>query len=285
MDLVKQYIIQSLTAASNNLRLNTQQIEVVALLRETIQNSDELAEDIFAMKKITQLSTFAIRLQELHNFLTQGKVDFFKISEKFKEHSQYLLKDLNHLLETVNPESFKRALIILKGESAEVMNKEIDIDLSKRESDTDDLVIKESEALKADFIMEDDTDEDDAYQNFEETILEPIKLVDALLKGISLGEADFNEVKKFADVMDKNASISEKIGFDIIAKMHRTTSLALQHIFTGSLSPSGNVIDAIRSCLIVIVAIIKEKEVDITNYLKKAESFGKKIQLISKEGI
>ncbi len=117
MDLAKQYIIQSLTAASNNLRLNSQQIEVVALLREAIQHSDDIANDILEMKKITQLSTFAIRLNEIHNFLTQGKVDFFKISEKFKEHSQYLIRDLNHLLETVNPDSFKAALKVLKGET------------------------------------------------------------------------------------------------------------------------------------------------------------------------
>ena len=32
MDLIKQYINQSITIASNNLRLNNQQIEVVALL-------------------------------------------------------------------------------------------------------------------------------------------------------------------------------------------------------------------------------------------------------------
>ncbi len=36
MDLIKQYITQSITIAANNLRLNNQQIEVVALLKQTI---------------------------------------------------------------------------------------------------------------------------------------------------------------------------------------------------------------------------------------------------------
>lgn len=287
MDLVKQYIIQSLTAASNNLRLNSQQIEVVALLREMIQNSDDIANDIWEMKKITQLSTFAIRLNEIHNFLTQGKIDFFKISEKFKEHSQYLIRDLNHLLETVNPDSFKTALKVLKGETdeEEQEEKEIDVDLSKREADPEDLIIKESEALKAEFIMEDDTDEDETYHNFEETILEPIKSVDALLENIALGKINNEEIIKYANVMSRNESISEKIGFDIIANMHSTISKALQFIKAGNLSPSTNVVEAMRACLIVIVAIIKGKEVDITNYLKKAEGFGKRIQLINKEGV
>jgi len=287
VDLVKQYIIQSLTAASNNLRLNSQQIEVVALLREAIQNSDDIANDIWEMKKITQLSTFAIRLNEIHNFLTQGKVDFFKISEKFKEHSQYLIRDLNHLLETVNPESFKAALKVLKGEIEQVEKeeKEIDVDFSKREADPEDLVIMESEAMKAEFIMEDDKDDEEAYYNFEETILEPIKLVDELLDNINLDKINHDEIIRYENVMSRNASVSEKIGFDIIANMHSTISKALQFIRLGSLTPSADVIEAIRACLIVIVAIIKGKEVDITNYLKKAEGFGKKIQLISKESV
>ena len=287
MDLVKQYIIQSLAAASNNLRLNSQQIEVVALLREAIQNSDDIANDILEMKKITQLSTFAIRLNEIHNFLTQGKIDFFKISERFKEHSQYLIRDLNYLLETVNPDSFKAVLKVLKGETDEEKQeaKEIDVDLSKREVDTEDLVIKESESLKAEFIMEDDSDEDEAYHNFENTILEPIKSVDALLENIASGKINNEEILKYANVMNRNAIISDKIGFDIIANMHSTISMALQFIKTGNLPPSTNVVEEMRSCLIVIVAIIKGKEVDITNYLKKAEGFDKKIQLINKEGV
>jgi hypothetical protein len=44
--------------------------------------------------------------------------------------------------------------------------------------------------------------------------------------------------------------------------------------------PGREVIEALRACLIVIVAVVKGKEVDITNYLNKAEEFGKKIQSI-----
>ncbi|MCW8816627.1 MAG: hypothetical protein OQK52_01985, partial [Ignavibacteriaceae bacterium] len=42
MDLVKVYLIQSITSAANNLRLNAQQIEVVGLLRETITNCEDV---------------------------------------------------------------------------------------------------------------------------------------------------------------------------------------------------------------------------------------------------
>ncbi len=133
--------------------------------------------------------------------------------------------------------------------------------------------------------MEDDSDEDEAYHDFEERILAPIKSVDVLLGNIALGKINNEEIIKYANVMNRNASISEKIGFDIIANMHSTISTALQFIKAGNLRSSTSVVEEIRACLIVIVAIIKGKEVDITNYLKKAEGFGKKIQLISKESV
>ena len=91
MDLIKVYLIQSITSAANNLRLNAQQIEVVGLLRETIITSKDVGAEFLKMKKSTELSKLAIRLNEIYSFLTQGKVDFVKISEQFREHSRYLI--------------------------------------------------------------------------------------------------------------------------------------------------------------------------------------------------
>ena len=65
MNLIKQYIIQSITNAANSLRLSTQKIEVVGLLKELISKSEDLEADIIKMKKITQFSTLAIRLNEI----------------------------------------------------------------------------------------------------------------------------------------------------------------------------------------------------------------------------
>ncbi len=74
---------------------------MVALLREAISKSEDLKLDIAEMKKITELSTLAIRLNEIYNYLTQSQIDLFKFSEKFKDHSQYLIKDLSHMLDMV----------------------------------------------------------------------------------------------------------------------------------------------------------------------------------------
>jgi hypothetical protein len=81
--------------------------------------------------------------------------------------------------------------------------------------------------------------------------------------------------------MKTNGELSAKIGFEIIANMHRILSTAFSLLSTKELVPKPDVIESMRACLIVIVAVVKGKEVDITNYLNRAEEFGRKIQLLN----
>jgi hypothetical protein len=292
MDLIKQYLVQSISSASNNLRLSTQQIEVVALLRESILKSDELESNIKKMKKITELSTFAIRLNEIYSYLTQEYVDLLRISDKFKEHSRNLVKDLNNLLGTLNPSTFKQALNKLDENiedekfslEEEKIENSIDVDLSRRTGDNS-VFENTNELTKERFILEEDnTQEELTFEKYEDFILKPVKPLDALLKQIKPGQELPAELNEFTGVMKNNASLSLKIGFEILANMHTIVAESLQLIISGKLSPVKEVIESLRACLIVIVAVVRGKEVDITNYLNRAEDFGRKIQsLIKKE--
>lgn len=285
MDFIKHYINQSITIAANNLRLNNQQIEVVALLKQTISKSENLSDDLINMKKITELSMLAIRLNEIYNSLSQNPVDLLKISDQFKEHSRYLIKDLGHMLDITTPAVFKSA--IEKLNSAIVFPKEeIKIDLSKRIPDEDPFIRSEAEEIKEKIIFSEDVenDDDELIQKFEPTILGPIKPLDNLLKKISNNEIDHEELIKFAKIMEDNADLSRKIGFEILSGMHRIISKALILIKNRELMPGKEVIENLRACLIVIVAVVRGKDVDINNYLNKAEDFGNKLATIkSKE--
>lgn len=277
MDLIKQYITQSITAASNNLRLNSQQIEIVALLKNAINKSEDLGNDLITMKKITELSTLAIRLNEIYNFLTQNQIDLLKISDKFKEHSSFLIKDLSHMLENVTPASFQKSLekLYKKPDNQD----EIKVDLSKRIIEDDLFAKQEQIKLKERLVLEDSSDDEDLFfQNYESIILKPIKPLDNLLKSISGNEEiDYNQIQQFEKIMNQNSALSSKIGFDIIANMHSIIAKALKSIKTRNLMPGKEVIENIRACMIVIVAVVKGKEVDITNYLNKAEDFGNQL--------
>ncbi len=297
MELIKQYIIQSISTASNNLRLSTQKIEVVALLREAIVKSENLEADIRSMKKITELSTLAIRLNEIHTYLTQNQIDLIKLSDKFKEHSQYLIKDLSHMLDMVNPTTFRNALEKLKENAVvavipepvePIPNKNennINIDLSKRKPDSKLFDETESNKLKEKIIFEEEKEDEDLFfQNYENEILKTIKPIDGMLKQLSKNEVSSEELQIFAKKMKINGDISAKIGFDIIANMHWIIAKALLLIRTRELMPGKDVIESVRACLIVIVALVRGKEVDINNYLNRAEVFGKEIQTLNIKG-
>lgn len=285
MDFIKHYINQSITIAANNLRLNNQQIEVVALLKQTISKSENLSDDLINMKKITELSMLAIRLNEIYNSLSQNPIDLLKISDQFKEHSRYLIKDLGHMLDITTPVAFKSA--IEKLTSVIVFPKEeIKIDFSKRIPVEEPFIKSETEELKEKIIFSDDIENEDEeiIQKFEPTILGPIKPLDNLLKKISNNEIDHEELIKFAQIMEDNAVLSRKIGFEILSGMHRIVSKALILIKNRELMPGKEVIENLRACLIVIVAVVRGKDVDINNYLNKAEQFGNKLAtIISKE--
>ena len=286
MDLIKHYINQSITIAANNLRLNNQQIEVVALLKQTISKSENLSDDLINMKKITELSLLAIRLNEIYNSLTQNPIDLLKISDQFKEHSRYLIKDLGHMLDITTPVVFKTAIEKLNG-SIVFPKAEIKIDLSKRIPDDDPFIKSETEEIKEKIIFSDDDDSEDEeiIQKFEPTILGPIKPLDSLLKKISNNEIDYEELIKFAKIMDENAVLSRKIGFEILSGMHQIVSRALILIKNRELMPGKDVIENLRACLIVIVAVVRGKDVDINNYLNKAEEFGNKLATIKSKEI
>ena len=281
MDLTKQYIIQSITNATNSLRLSTQKIEVVGLLKELISNSNDLESDILRMKKVTQFSTLAIRLNEIYNFLTQTQIDMNRLSDKFREHSQYLIKDLNNMLETVNPLNFKEAVDNLYGLNKPAPEPEIKIDLSKRSAEDISFDKEERELLKEKLIMDEEKDDDIFFQNYETTVLKPIKPLDAMLKSLSEGNADEADIRSFADTLTHNADVSSRAGFEIIANMHKIVARALRLINTKELDPEKDIIESMRACLIVIVAVVRGKEVDITNYLNRAEEFGERIETIT----
>jgi hypothetical protein len=281
MNLAKQYIIQSVTNAANSLRLSTQKIEVVGLLKELISRSQDLESDIRNMKKITQFSTLAIRLNEIYNYLTQTQVDMNRISEKFKEHSQYLIKDLNNMLESVNPVNFREAVDALYEGNKTTGGEEINVDLSKRDAEEISFDSGERENVKEKIIMDEEKEDDVFFQNYESTVLKPIKPLDSMLKSLAEGKADENDITSFADTLSHNAEVSDRAGFEIIANMHKIVAKALRLIKNKELNPDKEAIESMRACLIVIVAVVRGKEVDITTYLNRAEEFGERIETLT----
>lgn len=280
MDFAKQYIIQCIIAAANNLRLSSEKIETIAIIRERLNESKDLLEEIKNFKKVTELSKLGIKLHEVYNFIDNGKIDFSKLSDKFKEHVFLLVKELNTSLDILTPHSIREIFNrISPNETKEVVS-EIQIKGTSTPLDEAIEIPKRSRAdeIKEEIIFEDLEKENPFnFENYEEKIIKPVKELDAFLNRVLKFNYTDGEMNSFIKILNENAEISKKISFEVISNMHMILAKGLELINQKKIAPSINVIESLRACLIVIVAIVRNKEVDITNYLTRAENFGKTI--------
>jgi len=292
LDLAQQYIIQCIIAAANNLRLSSEKIETVAIIRERLSKTNDLSEEIKNFKKITELSKLGIKLGELQSFIENSKIDFAKISDKFKEHSFSLVRELNNVLDVVTPQM--ATALFQKFEQATIK-----VDLTKRSENIIDNAVENvakssyesdipkrsrTEELKEEIIFEELNKENDlSFENYEDRVLRPVKELDSFLSKVFKYEYSESQINNYIKIMNDNAEFSKKIGFEILSNMHKIFANGLDMINQKKISPSLNVIESLRSCLIVIVAVVRGKEVDITGYLNRAENFGKTISPKQKE--
>lgn len=288
MDIAKQYIVQCINTAANNLRLSSEKIETVAIIRERLNSSENLLEELKNFKKITELSKLGIKLGEFYNFIETGKIDFLKLSDKFKEHSYNLVRELNYVLDVLTPQMMRNLF-------QRVDVSPINVDLTKRsktENEEDKTKREEysfpkrsrADELKEAFIFE-ELNREDAFnfESYEERVLRPVKELDAFLNRVQKYDYTENEMNTYIRTIYDNAQLSQKVGFEVLSNMHKIFANGLDMIHQKKIAPSPNVIESLRSCLIVIVAVVRGKEVDITNYLNRAETFGKSI-LSNKKG-
>lgn len=299
MELTKQYISQCISLAANNLRLSSQKIEVVNLLKEKILSSKNLYQDFQCMKRITELSKLAIKLNEIYNFLTSDKVDFLKLSEKFKENSVSIVREVNFLLDSVTLITFKEILARIEQMSEVPFSKPILIDETieinlKSSADKEEISEKsigssvfikseEPAKLKEKIILQSEPEpqpSQDFFQNFEETILKPVKELDAFLQKISEGEYDEGKLVYYLALMKSNHDLAQKFNSEIVANMHKIFYMALRALNDGKIMPGRDLAENLRACLIVIVALVKNKDIDIKMYLNRAEEFQKRIKYL-----
>jgi hypothetical protein len=291
MDFSKQYIVQAISVASNNLRLSSDKIETVAILREHILLCENLEDDIRKMKTKTELSKFAIKLWEAFQFTKSNSLDFLRISDVFKEHAHMLVMELSNLLDVATPEKLNQIFNSMKendeiavslGNGNAKAEMPANISLGKMEAfdenQTKEVVARDE--LKEDLILgEIQSSNRFNFDDFEEEILKPISRLENLLKDLVENKVTDDDLINLINIMKQNAEFSEEIGFNVLAEMHTIFYTALITIRDGIIIVDKNIIESLRACLIVIVAVVRGKDVDITSYLNKSENLGKFLKM------
>ncbi len=278
MELSKLYVIQCITIASGNLRLNSDKISAVTSFKEYLAKKDNLLEIFQKMKKVTELSKIAIHLNEILNFAADPKIDLLKISEKFREHIVLIGRDLSIFLDAITPVQLKNVL--------DEFEKNLNLSVNTNPTIEKEKILtekQETEKLKKEYILDEEEAEEYNFEQYQKAVLGPIKELDGFLERLENMDTTIDEMEKYFQLMNNNSVLSQKAGFEIITNMHSYFSGTLKLIMDSKLSAEHVTIEKMRACLIVIAALIREKEVDITSYLNKAESLGRMLQNFKKE--
>ncbi len=288
-DLTVKYLEQCFNNALNGLQLKAGQVDIVTKLRELLFGSDDLKGTIERMKKNTELSTLGIRIGEAYDFMEKNEIDFSSVSHHFLEHSEKISNTMKNLVESVSWEDFQRTVarlneLKLTGQENKRENEEqFEFMLDYQPSEKDN---EETFELKKDFILDDELlTRNISFAEYRENILDSVKKIDGLLNDLQEGKHNNEQLTKCIRTIEINKNLSEKHNFDIITRMHGILSGTLKLIETESVRVNKQLIYAMRSCLIVIVAIIKDKKVDITEFLQRAEYLGKELEKLNKRAV
>ena len=178
---------------------------------------------------------------------------------------------MNQFLENVTPKIYKDAFNKISNGNSNT----IDVELVDRSVIAEEMLSNNDPEIEV-TIKSSEAKNPFSINEFEKRILTPVKSLDDLLKKIPSGQVTDKELSQNLELMKEHASLASFQGFQLLAKMHEIIADAFDSMRKGKLSVDKSVIESLRACLIVIVAVVKRKDVDITGYLNRAEEFGNK---------
>jgi hypothetical protein len=286
MDFKKEYMIQSITAAANHLRLTSDKIESVTLLKEYLTKSKDIQKVVDDMKKVTELSKLGVRLNEILNFLNSDRIDFATLSETFKEQSHRIVKEVSYFLEITSPDLLKSVFESLEkgtytAEVRENMN-------TKSGKDVAETSIKEEAGEAPDAVkVEAGKSKDEKLPEVDQKILDeadltlnlinPLRELAAYINDIEEKKSNSKSIDHYIDLAKSNLNYAKDRSYPEIPKMMGIVIKTFEKVKLLQLSYNSDVIEGLRCCLIVSLAQVKKKNVDISGYIEKAERFGEKI--------
>lgn len=282
MNIIKQYLVECILEASKNLYLSSDNSRVLSLLRRTIIQSFDLKNDINEMKKKTDLAKLAIKMGEIQRYLTKTKIDFHKFSDVFTEHTNLLIPVVKELLESVDSVEFSKIQEELSENAKQQKNaKIIDVIGKPKEQPNKSAEIVLGQKLKVIHPKPDSNpirkELSKISPEYTETFMAQIKAIDAMLKRWQKAEFYQQEIKYFSELMGENVSFLEKKKTENLANLFRIVGATLFLVLRKDIVADKDIIESLRAALIVIVASLRKKDVDIEAYQKRTETLETKL--------
>ncbi len=232
MNWEREYIIQAYENAANNLRLVSNRLINHNLLREFLLDCSRLDDAVTIMKTVTEFAKFAVKFGNVINF-THTIPDFINLSSSMQHQVNDLIPVVREILDAYSPEVFSKKL------------EEIKAKLHGEEN----------------FSTSGDIDE----------ILNLVREIDDYLVLCAKGEISTDEKEKFIEIINRTNALLNNFDSELVNEMKNILyELFNEVIQRGEAKPEE--IEAMRACLIVIVAKVKNKDVDVSQFVELARN-------------
>lgn len=124
---------------------------------------------------------------------------------------------------------------------------------------------------------------DNLYLDFEKLVLDNIIEVDEFLNK-SLNEPVENEqTLKLIQKAYKSFELAQELNFDLISELIKVYWLSLVAIRDNKLKPTKTNSELIRSTLIILVSLLKQRDVDLEPFIQKHNQLKEKLKLLDYE--
>lgn len=124
---------------------------------------------------------------------------------------------------------------------------------------------------------------DDLYLDFEKMLLDNILEVDEFLNKVINQKIDDEQFLKLIQKAYRSFQLAEELNFTLISELIKVYWLSLVAIRDNNLKPSKSIADLIRSTLIILVTLIKQREVDLEPFMQKHNQLKEKLKSLDYE--
>ncbi len=236
MSWEREYIVQTYENAANNLRMTSRRLVNHTLFKEFLSECENLEKAIDEMKKITELAKFAIKLGKVYEY-TQSPPEFIKLTEVMSRQINELIPEVREILDEYEPEYISGKLNSIQA----VLNNDVSAQAN-----------------------------DDTTENIIE-VVGLIKKVDDYLNLCVTGEISGDDKEKFMEIVNRKNSLLHNFSDPLVNEMREIFNELFGNIISNGVSQPEEV-EAMRACLIVIVAKLKNKDVDVSQFIELARN-------------
>ncbi len=143
-------------------------------------------------------------------------------------------------------------------------------------------IVEESQ-LSEQIIKSMNESNDNLYLDFERLVLDNILEVDEFLSKILTEQVDSEQSLKLIQKAYKSYQLAQELNFDLISELIKVYWLSLVAIRDNKLKPNKEISELIRSTLIILVSLLKQRDVDLEPFIQKHNQLKEKLKFLNYE--